>query len=161
VLMADVFISYCTEDRAKASLIGTKLMEQSINVWWDRNLILGEDYFDRIEAELEASKAVIVIWSKASVKSPWVKAEANRGAKSNRLLPAIIDNCTIPLRFEILQAADLRDWRGGGDHPQWNKLLQQVRVLVPAPQATPKPGGAAAPPGRTRWGHQESGRPYR
>jgi hypothetical protein len=106
-------------------------------------LILGEDYFDRIEAELEASKAVIVLWSKDSVKSPWVKAEANRGARSNRLLPVVIDSCTIPLRFEILQAADLRDWRGGAEHPEWKKLVQQVGVLVPS--QSDQGSGSAAP----------------
>lgn len=143
--MADVFISYDSDDRPKASLIAAKLMERKYSVWWDRQLIIGEDYYDRIEAELEASKAVIVVWSTNSVKSPWVKAEANRGARSNRLLPVVIEECTIPLRFEILQAADLRDWRGGAEHFEWNKLLNQVGVLVPAAPPPPTPGPSTSP----------------
>jgi len=129
--MADVFISYCTEDRPKAALIGIKLTELGFSVWWDRNLILGADYWDQIESELEASKAVVVLWSSDSVKSPWVKAEANRGTRGDRLLPVVLDECIIPLRFEILQAADLRGWRGGNEHPEWQKLLQKLFLLAP------------------------------
>lgn len=132
--MADIFISYSNEDRPKAGMLGAKLMEQGYSVWWDRNIILGQDYYDQIEAELEASQAVVVLWSKTSVKSPWVKAEANRGAKGNRLLPILIEDCTIPLRFEILQAADLIGWRGGADNGEWGKLLQKLGLLIPRRQ---------------------------
>jgi hypothetical protein len=148
-MMADIFISYDSDDRQKASLIGAKLAERHYSVWWDRHLIIGEDYYDRIEAELEASKAVVVVWSSRSVRSPWVKAEANRGARSNRLLPVIIDDCTIPLRFEILQSADLRDWRGGGEHPEWQKLLNQLSVLVPRVPAAASTGLARHQPATT------------
>jgi hypothetical protein len=137
--MADIFISYASEDRAKAGLIGAKCAEQGYAVWWDRNIILGQDYYDQIEAELEASKAVIVLWSSTSVKSPWVKAEANRGAKSDRLLPVLIEDCTIPLRFEILQAANLIGWRGGADNGEWVKLLQKLTILVPKKAANVAP----------------------
>lgn len=93
--MADVFISYDTEDRPKARLVSDKLGEAGYSVWWDRNIILGGEFWDVIEAELEASRAVIVLWSKESVKSPWVKAEANRGTRGDRLIPILIEDCQI------------------------------------------------------------------
>jgi hypothetical protein len=48
------------------------------------NLTSGSRYIRETEAELNATKAVLAIWSKASVESHWVADEAVVGRDENR-----------------------------------------------------------------------------
>ena len=74
--MSDIFISYAREDRNKAELLARVFEQQKWNVWWDKVIPPGKKYSDVIGAELASAKAVIVLWSQASVASDWVKDEA-------------------------------------------------------------------------------------
>jgi hypothetical protein len=108
--MSDIFISYSKEDRGKAKDIAEALVEQGFSVWWDRSILPGETFDTVIEAALDAAKCVIVLWSRTSVSSKWVKTEASEGDKRGILIPVLIDDVKIPLEFRRMQAADLKDW---------------------------------------------------
>ena len=47
-----------------------------MGVWWDATLRSGEAYDEVTEKALREAKAVVVLWSKTSVASRWVRAEA-------------------------------------------------------------------------------------
>src|SRR5512145_1163118 len=114
--MTDVFISYANEDRDRAARLADALGERGWSVWWDRRIIAGQAFDHAIERELESAKCVVVLWSKHSVASEWVKNEAAVAAERGVLVPASIDNVRLPLEFRRRQAADLTDWNGADSH---------------------------------------------
>lgn len=50
--MADVFISYAREDRARAKRLAGALEARGLSVWWDREILAGQAFDEVIEAEL-------------------------------------------------------------------------------------------------------------
>jgi len=129
----DIFISYSSADRPFAQRLATALQGEGWSVWWDRAIPPGKSFDAVIEEALDAAKCVIVLWSKSSVASDWVKVEAAEAARRRILIPALIDSATIPLEFRRIQAASLTDWTSSSDHPGFVGLATSVRELLGAP----------------------------
>lgn len=110
--MAYVFISYASEDRQYARAIAELLENMGCSVWWDRNLLAGQDFSQTIESELYSARCVVVLWSRSSVSSHWVKNEATVGRERGVLVPARIDPVELPLQFRDMHAANLVGWNG-------------------------------------------------
>lgn len=123
--MADVFISYASEDRARVRPLADALKQRGFNVWWDRSLAAGQDYTAIIERELRAARAVIVVWTQSSANSTFVRDEAGRARDEGRLVPVLLDRVDIPLGFGAFQAEDFTRWNGGANAPQM-QLLEEV-----------------------------------
>ena len=66
---------------------------------------------------------VIVLWSKNSVKSQWVRAEAAYALGKHKLLPISIDHTDPPLQFLHIQTIDFDGWQGGSDGEAFARLL--------------------------------------
>ena len=144
--MSDVFISYAREDRDRAQQLAHALEQQHWSVWWDREALPGEIFSQIIAQELAGAKAVIVLWSGASVESDWVKDEAQEGLKRRILVPARLETVDSPFGFRQIQTADLSDWDGSASHPEMQSLLRGVGKLISRPlthttdlDAPPKP----------------------
>ena len=131
--MSDVFISYAREDRDKAELLARLFERQNWSVWWDKVIPPGKKYSDVIGAELSSARAVIVLWSSASVASDWVKDEAQEGVNRKILVPALIDKVSPPYGFRQVQTADLSDWDGSSSHPELTALVTGVSGLINKP----------------------------
>jgi hypothetical protein len=86
----------------------------------------GSLFDETIESALNSARCVVVLWSKHSVSSRWVKTEAAEGAERGILVPAMIDNAPIPLEFKRIEAADLSDWEGEASHREFDQLLKSV-----------------------------------
>lgn len=100
--MADVFIAYAQENRETAAEIAAGLVARGYNVWWDTSLIAGTDFSDIIMQKINEAGAVLVLWTTASVKSQWVRAEARFAAEQKKLLPIMtggIQPADLPLGF--------------------------------------------------------------
>lgn len=142
--MPDVFISYNREDRDRAGVIANALEAEGFSVWWDAALRAGETYDEVTEKNLRTAGAVVVLWSKQSSNSKWVRAEATVGERSSTLVPALIEDCERPIRFELVQTADLRHWRGDRNDPHWRAFMQDVRTAITRRSAKPQPAAAPA-----------------
>ncbi|MBU6165959.1 MAG: TIR domain-containing protein, partial [Alphaproteobacteria bacterium] len=105
--MTDIFISYSSDDRARAKLFADAFAAAGLNVWWDAGLRAGDAYDQKIEQALRAAKAVVVLWSPTSVASRWVRAEATLADRCKSLVPVTIAPCDKPIMFELTQTADL------------------------------------------------------
>lgn len=77
--MSDIFLSYARKDKERAHMFADALNKQGLSVWWDPNIDSGEIFQKIVQKELDAAKCVIVLWSKESVDSKWVNAEALKG----------------------------------------------------------------------------------
>ena len=92
--MADVFVSYAKTDRPLASKLVAMLEAEGWKVWWDTSLAIGDDFRDEIMTELGRARAVIVIWTDASIKSDWVRSEAGRAQADRKLIPVKLEHLT-------------------------------------------------------------------
>jgi hypothetical protein len=112
-IMADIFISYAREDQERIELLKKALEAQGWTVAWDKQLPPGDGFRKGIEGLIAQARCMIVAWSRWSVDSDWVRAEAERGRKRNILIPVLLDNdITVPIPFDELQTFSLADWDG-------------------------------------------------
>ena len=125
--MKDVFLSYASADRERAGRLVETLEASGLTVWWDRELAIGQSYDGAIQRQLEASRCVVVLWSRASVESDWVKAEAQDAKEKKRLFPAFLDPVKPPLEYRYLNGVDLTGWSGSADDPELLRLLETLR----------------------------------
>jgi len=128
--MADIFVSYASEDRERARALAETLAAKGWSVWWDREIPLGQSFDEVIEKALTAAKCVIVLWSKVSVASEWVRNEASEGKRRGILVPVFIEPVDAPLAFRLLNGADLRDWSGDANDPEFARLIERVTELL-------------------------------
>ncbi|MET0667193.1 MAG: toll/interleukin-1 receptor domain-containing protein [Methyloceanibacter sp.] len=115
--MAEVFISYSRQDREAAEAIARELQQLGVEVWWDHELLGGDDYRQRISKLLERTQAAIVIWSRRSVDSQWVMSEAAAARERKVLVPVTIDGAEPPIDFRGLHTTDLVSWAPGDRLP--------------------------------------------
>lgn len=147
--MPDIFLSYSRDDQAIARRFAEGFERAGFSVWWDQTLNAGEDYDKVTEKALEEAGAVAVLWSRTSVDSRWVRAEATQAERSGTLVPVMIEACKRPIMFELKQTADLSGWSGDPGDKTWQAYLASVGRLVQKGQPT-KAAVMAPPQGRPR-----------
>ncbi len=126
--MADVFVSYDSDDRARVEPLVRELETAGFEVWWDRQINAGESFDRTIEQELSSASCVLVVWSKNSIDSDWVREEAEEGQRRGILIPVLIDECQIPLGFRRVQAEQLIDWPDSSLNA--SSLTSQIAALI-------------------------------
>ena len=140
----DVFISYKREDMARAKALAEALALRGYSVWWDIDLMPGDRFADEILAVIKRARATIVLWSAASVTSGFVRAEATAADGLERLIPARLDDCELPLPFNVLHTHDLRGWGPGVDEVVLAPLFKAIEKRTgKAPTAAPQAATAA------------------
>ena len=154
--MADVFLSYVRADRNVASEIAQGLDDAGLSVWWDRYIQAGVDFSEEIERELAAARAVVVLWSGASVQSKWVRDEAAYARDRNRLVPIRLDAVEPPLGFRQVQSLDFQGRNKDVGSETFGMLVESLERLVKGDKAGNRPtvGPVAKSPRRTvdrRW----------
>lgn len=108
----DIFLSHQRSDAEKARMLADAFQREGLSVWWDHRIPPGKTWAEVIESSIKRSRCVVVLWSKTSVNSKWVKKEARFAEKRACLIPILIDAVDPPFEFEDVQAADLTDWEG-------------------------------------------------
>jgi TolB-like protein len=137
--LPDIFLSYNRDDQTTARQFAEGFAREGFNVWWDVTLRSGEAYDQVTEKALREAKAVVVLWSRKSVESRWVRAEATLADRNRTLVPAMIEPCDRPIMFELTQTADLSRWTGDAADRIWQAFLTDVRRFVGAGDAQPVP----------------------
>ncbi len=108
--MADVFISYLKQDAEHAKALAADLEARGYTTWWDTSLLPGDQFPEEIKRQIDAAKAVIVIWTPDSVKSKWVRAEAARADAQGKLITIHTGDCDfsqIPMPFNTRQCGEV------------------------------------------------------
>ena len=133
--MADIFISYARGDRERIADLSAALEQHGWSIWWDRHIDGGSAFAQAIEAELQASGAVVVAWSRAALQSDWVKDEAAAARDQGKLVPVSLDGSVPPLGFRQYHVIDLSGWNGEPSAPALSDLRRSLGAKL---------GGAAA-----------------
>jgi hypothetical protein len=153
--MSDIFVSYSSADRERAAVLARALEGRGWSVWWDRTIPPGREYDEVIEEALAEARCVVVLWSKASAASSWVKNEASEAMSKKALIPALIeDQVKIPFEFRRIQAADLSRWQGDATLPEFVQFCDAIAAEIeggaarpPAPEASFRAASPAPAPG--------------
>ena len=135
--MASVFLSYDREDTDRARPLAAALEKAGHAVWWDRRITSGAQFSKEIETALNNAEAVVVLWSKQSVESAWVRDEAAAGRDTGRLVPVLIDGTPAPLGFRQYQATELHGWKGRASSPAFQEIHRAIESLGTSPSAEP------------------------
>jgi hypothetical protein len=128
--MADVFISYKRDDKHLVGRIVNGLRTAELSVWWDADIAPRAPWEATIEDELRKARAVVVAWSKSSITSENVKAEARGAHRDGRLVQVFLDRCDPPLFFGERQGIDLSKWSGAHEDQAFIDLVAAVRAAI-------------------------------
>lgn len=128
--MASVFLSYDRDDLRQAQQLARALEAAGHAVWWDLRVRGGAQFSKAIEEALESADAVVVLWSKHSIESAWVRDEAAVGRDTGRLVPVSIDATEPPLGFRQFQTIDFSNWSGRGRPKHFSLLADAISSLA-------------------------------
>jgi hypothetical protein len=146
--VSQIFLSYGDEDRPRTLVLVEALRSQGWSIWWDRTIPPGETWDTVIEHALDAASCVVVLWSATSVSSYWVKLEAREALRRGILVPALLDDVSIPLEFRAIQAARLVGWKGDQKDLEFEKLVRALegKIRKPAGRIEPHEETVQPPP---------------
>ncbi|MCB2263891.1 MAG: toll/interleukin-1 receptor domain-containing protein [Candidatus Thiosymbion ectosymbiont of Robbea hypermnestra] len=107
----DVFLSYSHQDEPWVSEFAAALRAGGVKVWFDaEDLALGERWQDRLQEALRESRALVIVLSPNSIRSPWMFFELGAAVADNKkIIPVLLDDMDwnrvpIPLReFQALK----------------------------------------------------------
>lgn len=127
--MPDVFISYSTKDQAIADFVHRHLIAEGIGVFMAAaSLQPGQDWTETIKTNLRESKTVVVLASKAAMKSHFVMFEAGGAlfAEGKRIVPITwdMDPSELPAWLSKYHALDLRKL------PNADAFISQLRQIA-------------------------------
>jgi formylglycine-generating enzyme required for sulfatase activity len=138
--MSDIFLSYASEDRERVRPLAEALMAEGWTVFWDRKIPVGKTWDAVLEEELQSARSLLIVWSKHSIKSKWVKAEGYEGLRRELpLFPVSLDEELPPLGFREIQAVDFSEWDGTTVSPLFQNLIREIKTVLCLPAATQPP----------------------
>ncbi len=124
--MADIFIAYARQDRARARTLAEALEQKGFSVWWDDQMRTGQRFRNVIVEELGNANCIVVLWSKTSTESDWVLDEAERGKERGVLVPVSLDGVKPPLGFGGIQTTDLAHWPHNVSQSKFGQLIAHI-----------------------------------
>jgi adenylate cyclase len=143
--VSDIFISYARSTATQAQQVAEALRALGYGVWRDDEIPAHRAYADVIEERLATAKAVVVLWSAEAAKSEWVRSEAERARAERKLVQLTVDNARLPMPFDQIECADLKDWTGGADTPGWRKVVGSIGALIDGAGRSENPRAQPAP----------------
>ena len=148
--MPEIFISYAHSTGRDAQRVATALGALGYEVWRDDDLPPHRAYEEVIQERLDASRAVLVLWSADAVRSQWVRSEANRAREAEKLVQVSLDGVLPPMPFDQIHCVPLTASRAlAGVH--WERVTRAIGELVgrePVSAAEPSRGGRIRSPAR-------------
>ena len=128
--MADIFVSYSRADKARVAPLVAAFEAQGWSVWWDPEITPGDEFDQMIGAELEAARAVVVVWSPLSVDSRWVKGEARDAADRGVLVPVRFENARLPIDVRSIHTTELDGWGGNRESAPFKALCSALEAKL-------------------------------
>lgn len=128
--MADIFLSYTRVDRIQAARLVRRLEGEGWSVFWDTEILSGDGWARKIRGELDCARCVIVCWSKAAVRSRWVRKEADTARERGVLLPVSLDGAMPPPGFGDIQTENLLRWNRWWNGSRDNAAITRALIAV-------------------------------
>jgi len=140
--LSDIFISYSSADRPIAERVHDALTDAGYDVFWDREIPPGKDWDSWIRDKLTGARLAVVLWTKASVRSPNVRHEAIIAREAGKLLPVVAADLApsdFPMGLLHVQALDIGRDEEGFEEARAQLLAEVEEMLGGAEAPEPKP----------------------
>lgn len=149
--MHDVFLSHSSEDKPRVEILVKALRAEELDVWWDRDLRPGDAYVPEIQRALEASRCLVVCWSRSAVdpRRVYVQGEAEKARKASTVISVLLDKVDVPVPFNASHYADLVDWGGDRSEARFRELVEAIKAKAEAPAAPSSSPPSAGPKKRS------------
>jgi adenylate cyclase len=143
--MADVFVSYARSDKARVAPLVAAIEANGWTVWWDPEICPGQEFDRQIALELKIATAVLVVWTRNSVESRWVRGEAREGAERGILVPVRFERADLPIDVRTLHTTDFDDWGEDPRSPQAQEVMRALGTLIARQRALQSATAISAP----------------
>ncbi len=132
-----IFLSYGREELGFVDDLVGKLETEGYDVWLDyRELIPGQSWKEQLEKGKNESDTILLVISKKSVNSQWVKKEWEHFLDSNkRVILLIFDAEDIDEKLEQYEWVDFRGSYKAGLKELFRQLKQQEKEEQPVPES--------------------------
>jgi hypothetical protein len=99
--MWDAFISYASQDMAAALRVERSLSAEGLSAWIDHdNIHAGGLLIPKLQAALQDSRNIVVLWSSAAAVSDWVRTEWTSVVALNQQKETTVQKGVIPCRWD-------------------------------------------------------------
>ena len=141
--MADVFISYKSDEYEHANRIRSALQYNRISCWMAPESIgIGSDYASEIPNAISECRVFVLLLSPGAQESEWVPKELDKAISCKRIImPFMIEKCELNNRFGFcLSNIQMIDGYTRNRDAAVQELVERIRfVLNPNPKVQPKP----------------------
>lgn len=140
-----LFISYAHVDKAIVKdWIVNKLLAGGYNVWFDDNLVVGQDWKQQLSDKIQTSDALVYCMTPESIASDWCKWELARAVDLGKpVVPVLLKARTqLPDQLKRLQYVDFSN---GATGDAVARLMGGLQNLSPA-QLPPAPASLRGNP---------------
>src|SRR5262245_21104097 len=109
-LPGQVFLSHSSADKPFVRKLAHRLEKEGFSVWLDeKKLIAGDPLGKTISEALDRASVVLVVVSKASVKSRWLSFELNKATERMvkgqcRVIPVVVEKIDLPAEVKLMSA---------------------------------------------------------
>jgi hypothetical protein len=141
--MADVFLSFSSQDAERVARIHAGLIERNVDVWWMHDLLPGDSAIQTVSRELTSAKRVLLAWSRHAEESPYVEGEVMHAFGTRKLLPVRIEKWAWPAFLASVQYLDMT--AGDDEREAWRQIEARLQQQGPQPEARVATPRIAAP----------------
>ena len=131
--MADIFISYASEDRERGKQFSKAFEDHGWSVWWDRNVPFGRPFDEVIRTELRAAGCVVALWTESAADSLYVIGEARDALSQKKLISVFLSHAELPYDLQAIQGVELHDWDGDTVSVDYQRLVSGIAAIVGRP----------------------------
>jgi len=125
----EIFLSYARENREAVAQLGRALEESGYHAVWDRDLGGALPWESQLERKLAKCDCVVVLWSRDSVESEWVRQESLWAAERSVYLAVLIDGTPPPESLAPVHAIDFARWNGDRQAHEFEHLVDGIENM--------------------------------
>ncbi|MBB6091331.1 hypothetical protein HNQ60_000177 [Povalibacter uvarum] len=130
--LGQVFISVKSEEYAAAENLEKALNDAGYTAWWAAKITNGTDWHGNIDAALQSCDCVVVLWSRKSAESIWVRHEASQAIARGIYVPVLLETVDLKDPYSRIQATVVSGLLGDASAPGIRNVVHRVQALVPS-----------------------------
>lgn len=138
-----IFLSHSSKDKQFVALLHGKLLSANVDVWLgEYEILIGDSIQEKISEGLDKSEFLLVVLSKAALKSDWVKRELETKIheeiekKKVVVLPVMLDGITQDEIPAFLRGKKCIPFPGQPSEDEFNELLYNIERQIKRGRST-------------------------